>query len=473
MSIFIAGSARVAALVAAVSLTALTTGALVSSMPAEAQPAFGAGGPGPRATNQNLPKTPTAVRLPTLSTEITGPGPMFNSAPSQAKGLDLEHFGYVTREYFASGTADGKPYTTRVVVRFPRDARKFSGLVLAESMHVSGAAHAFEFTAAYVMDSGHAAVEILTTSQDQFVAMNAKRYEKLHTEDGQQDEILAQVGALVKAKSALTGGAVVRKMVMSGSSMSSGTLINYLPAHMVLRTPDMQRIFDGFMPTSAGQTIMEIDVPLIQLPTMHEVETNVPRRQDSDDPGKQYRLYEIAGVGHVDSRDNVRLLPNPCVKPLSTFPVQAYMSLGLYHLLRWVDQGVSPPHASRVLLDRDVTNDGSAMALDAHGNPLGGIRNPYVDVPTAKYRPINTAAEPLIAKPSAYVAANGLQGAQTMCRLSAYQEPLAKDELRKLYGNKRDYVKKVEARLGDLEREGWSLPLYRPLILADANAIDF
>jgi len=65
MSIFIAGSARVAALVAAVSLTALTTGALVSSMPAAAQPAFGAGGPGPRATNQNLPKTPTAVRLPT------------------------------------------------------------------------------------------------------------------------------------------------------------------------------------------------------------------------------------------------------------------------------------------------------------------------------------------------------------------------------------------------------------------------
>ena len=27
------------------------------------------------------------------------------------------------------------------------------------------------------------------------------------------------------------------------------------------------------------------------------------------------------------------------------------MSLGLYHLLRWVDQGIAPPHASRVLLD--------------------------------------------------------------------------------------------------------------------------
>ena len=40
-------------------------------------------------------------------------------------------------------------------------------------------------------------------------------------------------------------------MVLSlAPRMSSGTLINYLPAHMVYRTPDMQRIYDGFLPTS-------------------------------------------------------------------------------------------------------------------------------------------------------------------------------------------------------------------------------
>jgi hypothetical protein len=260
---------------------------------------------------------------------------------------------------------------------------------------------------------------------------------------------------------------------MSGTSMSSGTLINYLPAHMVYRTPQMQGIFDGFMPTSTGATIREIDVPLIEMPTMHEVETNVPRRQDSDEPGKQFRLYEISGVGHVDSRDNVRLLPNPCTKPLSTFPLQAYMSVGLHHLFRWVDQGITPPRAERVLLDRNTDNDGSAMALDKQGNPLGGIRNPYVDVPTAKYRPINTAVDPVIKNPSEYVAANGLQGAQTMCRLSAYQEPFSAAQLRELHGSKREYLRKFEARLNELEQQGWSLPVYRELILADARAIDF
>jgi hypothetical protein len=427
----------------------------------------------PEPEIEGQPRTPTAVALPTLSAAVTGPGAMFDSAPSQARGLDPAHFRYKTTEYFVSGNAAGKPYTTRVVVRQPADDGRFSGLVLAESMHSSGSAHAFEFTAAYVMDSGHAAVEILTTSPRQFVAFNAARYEPLKIEDGQQNEIIAQVGALVKSTRGPLGRLPVRKMVMSGTSMSSGTLINYLPAHMVYRTPEMQRIFDGFMPTSTGATIREIDVPLIEMPTMHEVETNVPRRQDSDEPGKQFRLYEISGVGHVDSRDNVRLLPNPCTKPLSTFPLQAYMSVGLHHLFRWVDQGITPPRAERVLLDRNTDNDGSAMALDKQGNPLGGIRNPYVDVPTAKYRPINTAVDPVIKNPSEYVAANGLQGAQTMCRLSAYQEPFSAAQLRELHGSKREYLRKFEARLNELEQQGWSLPVYRELILADARAIDF
>ena len=224
------------------------------------------------------------------------------------------------------------------------DDSKFSGLVLAESMHVSGAAHMFEFVSGYLMDSGHAAVEIVTTSPQQFVAFNAARYNGMKIEDGQQNEIIAQVGALIRSAKGPLGNRV-RKMVMGGTSMSAGTLINYLPAHMVFRTPEMTRIFDGFMPTSNGSTIREIDVPMIHMPTMHEVETNVTRRQDGDEPGKQYRLYEFAAIGHVDSRDNVRLLPNPCAKPLSTFLTQAYFAVSLHHLLQWVDKGVVPPRA--------------------------------------------------------------------------------------------------------------------------------
>jgi hypothetical protein len=452
--------------------TFLGAGCLLVASLASAQGPFGRGGLPRPARLPNFPEGPTPVELPSMSSEITGPGPIFDSAPSQAPGHGLDDYDYVTNEYFVSGTADGRPYTTRLVVRRPTDDNRFSGLVLAESMHSSGAAHAFEFTAMYVMDSGHAAVEILTVPPQRLTAFNAARYADLEIEDGQASDILAQVGALIKSAKGPFGAAPVRQMVLSGSSMSSGTLINYLSAHVVYRTPDMGHIYDGFMPTSVGRTIPAVDVPLIQMPTMHEFETDVPRRQDSDEIGQQFRLYEVSGIGHVDSRDNIRLLPNPCSRPLSTFPAQAYMSVGLYHLFRWIDEGIPAPRADRILLDRNVANDGSQMLLDEHGNGMGGIRNPYVDVPVAKYVAVNTAAEPPISNPNWWITENA-DGASIMCRLSAYQVPFSQERLRELYGDPQNYRRKVEARLDELEAEGWSLPVYRDLILADSASIVF
>ena len=60
-----------------------------------------------------------------------------------------------------------------------------------------------------------------------------------------------------------------------------------------------------------------------------------------------------------------------------------------------------------------------------------------------------------------------------MCRLSAYQEPFAAAKLRELYGSKRDYLRKFDARLDELEQQGWSLPVYRDMILADVAKTDF
>jgi hypothetical protein len=57
--------------------------------------------------------------------------------------------------------------------------------------------------------------------------------------------------------------------------------------------------------------------------------------------------------------------------------------------------------------------------------------------------------------------------------LSAYQEPFSQAKLRELYGSKREYLRKFEARLDELEREGWSLPVYRETILADVAKTEF
>jgi hypothetical protein len=388
----------------------------------------------------------------------------------------MAHYKYEAREYFVTGTANGQPYKTRIVVRRPSNNSAFSGLVLVEPMHPSGSAHMFEYTSMYTMSSGHIAVEILTSGQAQIVNHNKERYGDLRMDGGQTNEILAQVGALLRPKAAnspLTG-LPVRKLVMAGTSATAGILINYLGAHMVYRTPDMQRIYDGFMPTSNGAVIRQVDVPLIQVPTMHEVRNaNITAREDGDEPGNQYRLYEFAGIGHVDSRDNVRLIPNPCVNPTSKFPVQAFMSVALHHLWNWVDKGVVPPKADRIWKDRSEANDGSPMALDERKNPRGGIRNTYVDVPVAYYNVPNQGKSPVIPNPSAYVAAGGQQAANQMCNLSAYQIDLPKAELKQLYGSRQNFRTRVERRLTELEKAGWSLPVYRELILADAAKVEF
>jgi hypothetical protein len=112
------------------------------------------------------------------------------------------------------------------------------------------------------------------------------------------------------------------------------------------------------------------------------------------------------------------------------------------------------------------------MALDENGNPVGGIRSPYVDVPVASYAPVNVAADPAPAVVSDWVQATA-GGAGIMCRLSAYQESFPAEKLRSLHGNPRNFRRAFETSLDALETQGWSLPVYRDLILADAAAVDF
>ena len=459
-----------------VSLSALLlVASVVEPLRLSGQGPGGPGGPGGRGpvVPVNLPSVPTAVTMPTVSEEITGPGPMFDSTPSLPPGQGLSAFRYEAKEYFVSGTANGQPYKTRLVVRRPARNGDFSGLVLAESMHGSGSAHMFEFTSTYTMSSGHAAVEILTTSPMQFTQFNQARYKDLQVGGGQASEILAQVGALVRTGKPL-GGLKVRKMVLAGTSMSAGTLINYLPAHRVFRTPEMQNVYDGFYPTSNGSLIPDVDVPVVHLPTMLEVAAaNITDRADSDEPGKQYRMYQVAGMAHIDTRDSVRLKPNPCTLPLSDFPHQAYVAVGLHHLLQWVDKGIAPPRAERIARDNDEQNDGSRMTLDEHGNPRGGIRTPYVDVPIAKYGLRPPATSPVIPNASAYVAAGGQQAANQMCGLSGTQVPIEPARLKELYKTKKNYASMFEKRVKELEKAGWSLPLYRELIVGDAAKVNF
>ena len=302
---------------------------------------------------------------------------------------------------------------------------------------------------------------------EQIAAYNPQRYGFVKFGNEQTNEILAQAGALIKsARSPISGE--VRRMILWGTSASSAILVNYLPAHAMYKQANMRNIYDGFMPTMNGSTITPVDVPIIQVPTQHEFRNVATATQDSDEPGKQFRVYEFPGMAHLDSRNTWRrFTQDDCMFPLSKFPIDAYTSVALHHLLQWVDKGISPPHAPRVIMDMFAENDGSLMQLDETGNAMGGIRNVYVDFPTVKYTMQNDP------NPNSNGAGLGRMQTPLLCFLSGWITPLSQAALKKRYGSPKKYVQRVEKRLLELEAQGWSLPVYHDIIMSDARAVSF
>jgi len=437
----------------------------------------------PAAVKQVVAPIATAV-------EVTGPGPFFETfmdSHDDAKNVQVPakdiyaKYGYEAKEYFVSGTtSSGQPYKTRIVIRKPKDNSKFNGLILAESMHPSGNPWVYHFVQVYAMSTGLTGLEILTAASPGLVANNEARYKDLNIPNGAANDIIAQVGALIKSnhKDNPLNGLTVRKIVLTGSSASAGVATQYLTnAHMAMRLADMKPIYDGFMPTSANGQMPALDVPTILVPTMRETFQGRGTTQADND---KLRVYEFAGMAHIDSRVAGAYYPDPCKWAISRYPMGVMMSVALDKLFTWVDKGTAPPHADRFYVDFNPDNKseldrthGTLLALDEFGNVKGGIRNTYVDVPTKSYHTPNEGAEPPVANANPWIANRGVQGINQLCGLGNYEIALTKEQLKKLYKDPKDYQNKVAKRFDELVKQGWALPVYRDMVVAEAARVTF
>ena len=467
-------------------------GGAPAGAPAGGRGGQGGGRGGRGAQAPAAPVKQVVTPLPT-AVEVTGPGEFFetfmdnyddvkktNTPPKDA----YAKFNYEVKEYFIAGTTTGgMPYKTRIVIRKPKDNAKFNGLILAESMHPSGNPWVFHFTQTYAMTTGVIGLEVLTSTPAGLAEANAARYKELVVPNGAANDILAQAGALIKSdrKDNPLNGLKVRKMILAGSSASAGVAQQYLTnAHMAQRLADMKPIYDGFMPTSANGQIPVIDVPTILVPTMRETFSGNGTTQPDND---KLRVYEFAGMAHIDSRVAGQYYPDPCKYPISRYPLGAEMAVALDKLFAWVDKGVMPPHADRVYLDFNPDNKpkidhdkGVLLALDEFGNVKGGIRSTYVDVPVRSYHVPNEASTPRIPNPNHFIAerrTNGQDPDAQLCGLGNFEAALSKDQLKKLYKNPKDYYNKVSQRYDELVKEGWALPVYKEMVLAEASHVTF
>jgi hypothetical protein len=389
--------------------------------------------------------------VPTVEGPITGRGPMHPGIRPGPPGTNLEDFGYVIEEYFVSGTAAGAPYKTRILVRKPAAPELFSGMVVGEPTHRGGNALICQFARFGIGKRGHACVTVAArpinlnnpgTPGAGLKEFNFERYGSLQVANNQANEIIAQVGRLIRSN--LSGGPMpgyaVQTLILSGTSDSSGATRTYMssPAmldHAEMRMPDGGPIHHGFFVTSTlgGAPVAPVDVPTIQMPSQSEVHgTNAYRQPDGDAPGAQLRIYEVSGMSHNDARENPAFAG--CTNPLSHFPHGALTFMGLQHLLDWAARGTRPPHAEYMEVDND-TSDGTRVALDEFGNARGGVRSTYLDLPIFTFTIPNSGPG--------------------LCSQTGWITPLPEDVMNRLYRNYGDYVSKIQHRLKELIDEGW------------------
>ncbi|MEW2398010.1 alpha/beta hydrolase domain-containing protein [Streptomyces sp. NPDC046862] len=446
------------------------------------------------AAPQSAVTSAVSAALPTEVTEPpAGNGRAFHHNPiiDYSGKLQLPD-DYAEKEVLVSGTADvyehgpdgevrvkeaDVPYTTRVLVRMPKNPKDFSGKVHLEA-GPSGL-DGLSRSADKVFADGDAWVGVLThalsSSTQRMKTADPVRYDALSLpEFGQNWDILAQVGRLLKTRTADNplGGYKVRQVYANGWAFAASVWLTYTGEgfHQRLRLPNGRPIFDGYLLGNPGhympinstapavakddprQKVQNLDVPVMVLMTGPQEEQR--RRPE----GPTYRVYEVAGASTASPRaaraygqtPEAFLTTGPfaCDYDVSRFPFNQFFQSSLTRLDIWASRGVTPPPSQQLARN----TDGSAK-LDAYGIPLGGVRSTYSDLPTARYF------------------ANTTDQRYSICTSAGAQEPLSAKELKQLYGGKEAYVKKVGRQADRLERQGWLLPADADEIRSEADAV--
>jgi hypothetical protein len=430
--------------------------------------------------------------------------PVFTPYATETPPLD--DVDYVQEEWIATGLENGHRYTTTLCVRRPRDRADFSGTVIVEPLHVHGIAPIWMYTALYIVRAGHGWVEVTSqkTTLDMHVkASNPQRYGFLHMDGADSSDfdsdphfedpegskfweelvgrnrassaILAQVGAAIRDSDGPFGGWSVARSILAGHSQTGSVTTYYIrDVHDAERLADGSPVYDGYFPSGFPfEPFVDIDVPIVQVLSEGDVpnpetsfwpryEGRLYRREDSDEPGDRYRLYELAGVPHMGTRDapfndvslwqaNFPGQPDIDLVRMNSLPHFELFQMSLDHLVRWVANGTVPPRAERL----EVGPDGW-FVRDQHQNTRGGVRSVQLDVPHTTYR------------------ANPLNPDGTPSNLTVgTEEPFDGVRLSALYGDQTAYVERFDRRLDELVAAGWLLVDDVDAMRAEARAVAF
>ena len=276
------------------------------------------------------------------------------------------------------------------------------------------------------------------------------------TENGLAWDIISQVGRAVRDGGPGNPiGYRTTKVYGFGYSQTGGYFYDYINGvRPVSVLPGGRQVYDGYLVAVAGgafagaypinqcepappvgderRQFTNVGVPIMHIMSQSDYLIGIGgRRPDSDIPADAFRHYEMAGAGHATPdelyysarpEDIVKagraVPPQQCDQgPRSRFPSRIFFDAALSNLDKWVRYGTPPPHGSPIVVQQ------GAPVKDEFGNVVGGLRSPYLDVPTSRWEGNSTGA--------------------SFCRIAGHEVPFDQATLDRLYRSHGDYVAKV------------------------------
>lgn len=373
--------------------------------------------------------------------------PVITAVPGQPNLLlgayDLATLGYRADEFFVAGTAASfaadqlADYKTRIVILRPTDDAAWNGTAIVEWLNVSGGvdAPAVWFMAhreiartgyAYVVVSAQrVGIEggLSLVGDASLKKLDPQRYSELsHPGDAYAYDIFTQVGRAVRAG---TIDGLTPKVVLAAGESQSAT---FLTTYVNDVDPDAA-VFDGFLIHSRfgsaapldGTSLLDESGAFHAVPVPFRADLRVPvltvitetdllgarllgYRHARVPDTEHLRVWEIPGSAHADNYTiRVGFIDNGTA-PLDQIaaayaPTDDLMGQKLPHFINfapqhhyvlqaaiaqlhtWVRTGRPAPSAPRIEL---TDNDTVETVLDSNGLAVGGLRTPWVDVPTAR-----------------------------------------------------------------------------------------
>ena len=298
------------------------------------------------------------------------------------------------------------------------------------------------------------------------------------TEDGLVWDIYSQVGAWVRSSDASNPLAhasgsqkitPVKHVYGFGYSQTAGYQFDYVNGiQPLVIASDGQPMYDGYIVAAGSGRFVGLvainqceripagvvdprfqftnaGTPIIHAMTQSDYLNHVAlRRPDGDTYPDLYRHYDMSGTGHATPdelfysaapADIIKagraVPPLSCNQgPRSRFPSHIFFDAFLRNLQEWVEAGVAPPPGAVIAVQ---SGPPVSPVLDEFGNVTGGLRSPYLDVPTSRW--------------------NGSSTGASFCFIAGHEVPFTQAQLDELYKSHGAYVNEVAKSISDLVRD--------------------